>query len=89
MWEILNVLRRISCGECKSVVARATVHSRKTVRHYLSVAVKHGQILGVEDPNEELAVGVFRHLPHGHHIAEGHLPLKNNPRSVPSRSCWS
>jgi len=62
MWEILNVLRRIGRGETKSVVARATGHSRKTIRRYVAAAVKLGWKPGLEEPTEELAVGVFQKL---------------------------
>jgi len=62
MWEILNVLRRIGRGENKSVVARATGHRRKTVRRYVAAAVELGWKPGLEDPTEELAVGVFQKL---------------------------
>ena len=62
MWEILNVLRRIGRGESKSVVARATGHSRMTVRRYVSVAVELGWQPGSEEATEELAVGVFQKL---------------------------
>ena len=62
MWEILNVLRRIGRGESKSVVARATGHSRMTVRRYVSVAVELGWQPGSEEAIEELAVGVFQKL---------------------------
>ena len=49
MWEILNVLRRIGRGESKSVVARATGHSRVTVRRYVSLAVELGWKPGAEE----------------------------------------
>lgn len=62
MWEILNVLRRIGRGENKSVVARATGHRRKTVRRYVAAAVELGWKPGLEDPTEELAIGVFQKL---------------------------
>jgi transposase len=62
MWEILDVLRRIGRGEKRSVVARATGFRRKTVRRYVAVAVKLGWNPGLEEPTEELAVGVFQKL---------------------------
>ena len=38
MWEVLNVLRRIGRGESAAAVARATGHTRRTVRRYVVVA---------------------------------------------------
>jgi len=73
MWEILEVLRRIGRGEKRSAVARATGFRRKTVRRYVNLAVKLGWKPGLEDPTEELAVGVFRKLrpvPEGGRVGE-------------------
>jgi transposase len=62
MWEILNVLRRIGRGEIISEVARVTEHDRKTVRRYVSIAKELGWVPGEEEPDEELAVRVFKQL---------------------------
>lgn len=62
MWEVLSVLRRVGRGESKSAVARATGHSRTTVRRYVAVAVELGWRPGVEEPTEELAAAVSRRL---------------------------
>jgi len=73
MWEILEVLRRIGRGEKRSVVARATGFRRKTVRRYVTVAVELGWKPGLEEPTEELAVGVFQKLrpvPEGGRLGE-------------------
>jgi transposase len=64
MWEILEVLRRVGRGENQSAVARATGHSRKTVRRYVATAVEQGWTPGTEEPAEELAAAVYaRHRP--------------------------
>ncbi|MEM9463541.1 MAG: IS21 family transposase [Myxococcota bacterium] len=60
MWEILNVLRRIARGESKAAVARATRHSRNTVRRYVQHAEALGWIPQVHEPDEKLALEVYR-----------------------------
>jgi hypothetical protein len=40
MWEILDVLRRVSRGESKTAIRRATARTRKTVRRYIERARK-------------------------------------------------
>jgi len=62
MWEILNVLRRIGRGEIISEVARVTDHDRKTVRRYVTIAKELGWVPEEQEPDEELAVRVFRQL---------------------------
>ena len=42
MWEILTVLERLTRRESKTAVARATGHSRSTVRRYERVARELG-----------------------------------------------
>jgi len=61
MWEILSVLRRVGRGENKASVARATGHSRSTIRRYARVAKELGWKPGTE-PSEELAAAVARQL---------------------------
>lgn len=64
MWEILEVLRRIGRGESRASVARATGHTRKTVRRYLATAAELGWKPGPAVPTEALAAAVFaRHRP--------------------------
>jgi len=64
MWEILEVLRRVGRGESRSAVARASGHSRKTVRRYVATALEQGWTPGAEEPTEELAAAVYtRHRP--------------------------
>ena len=67
MWEVLNVLRRVGRGESKSAVARATDHSRVTVRRYVATAMELGWRPGVDEPTEVLAASVVAR----HHPARG------------------
>jgi transposase-like protein len=68
MWEILAVLERFGRGETKAAVARATGHTRKTVRRYVRTAERLGWEPGTDPPTEALAAEVFlRHRPRGHH----------------------
>ncbi|MCX4239077.1 IS21 family transposase [Paraliomyxa miuraensis] len=60
MWEILNVLRRIGRGESKAAVAVATEHTRRTVRRYVQVAEALGWVPGEHEPDEALALEVYR-----------------------------
>lgn len=62
MWEILDVLRRLSRGESKSSVAQATSHSRSTVRRYERVARDLGWAPETGEPTEELAAEVGHRL---------------------------
>ena len=62
MWEVLNVLRRIGRGESKSAVARATGHERRTIRGYVKAAEALGWVPGQAEPDEELALAVFRRV---------------------------
>jgi hypothetical protein len=62
MWEVLNVLRRIGRGESKSAVARATGHERRTIRGYVKAAEALGWVPGQVEPDEELALAVFRRV---------------------------
>jgi transposase len=70
MWEVLNVLRRIGRGENTSAVARATGHSRTTVRRYVATAETLGWSPGVAEPTEALAASVTAR----HHPARGRRP---------------
>jgi transposase len=68
MWEILAVLERFGRGETGAAVARATGHTRKTVRRYVRTAERLGWERGTDPPTEALAAEVFlRHRPRGHH----------------------
>jgi transposase len=68
MWEILAVLERFGRGGTRAEVARATGHTRKTVRRYVRTAESLGWKPGTDPPTEALAAEVFlRHRPRGHH----------------------
>lgn len=60
MWEVLNVLRRVGRGESGAAVARATGHTRRTIRRYVVVAQELGWVPGVHEPDESLALEVYR-----------------------------
>jgi transposase len=63
MWEILDVLRRVSRGESKTAIQRATGRTRKTVRRYIERARKLGwDPGGGVQPDEALALEVARSL---------------------------
>ena len=63
MWEILDVLRRVSRGESKTAIRRATGRTRKTVRRYIERARKLGwDPGGGVQPDEALALEVARSL---------------------------
>ena len=62
MWEVLEVLRRMARGEGQRPVARATGHSRTTVRRYERVARELGWVPGEVEPGEALAVAVLASL---------------------------
>lgn len=62
MWEILQVLRRLSRGENKSAIARETDHSRSTVRRYETLARDIGWAPGIGEPTEELAAEIARRV---------------------------
>lgn len=62
MWEILAVLERLARREPKSAIARATGHSRSTVRRYERVARQLGWTLDGEPPTETLAAAVGQRL---------------------------
>lgn len=62
MWEILNVLERLARRESKTVIARATGHSRSTVRRYDRVARALGWNPEIAAPTEALAAEVAQHL---------------------------
>jgi transposase len=62
MWEILEVLRRVHRGERQRAIARATGHSRSTIRRYVAGARELGWAPLVVEPDEALAVGVARRL---------------------------
>lgn len=63
MWEILAVLERFGRGETGAAVARATGHTRKTVRRYVRTAEGLGWKPGTDPPTEALAAEVFLGLP--------------------------
>ena len=62
MWEILNVLERLARRESKTVIARATGHSRSTVRRYERVARALGWNPEIAAPTEALAAEVAQRL---------------------------
>ncbi len=62
MWEVLEVLRRIGRGERQRPIARATGHSRTTVRRYERAARELGWVPGEVEPGEALAVAVLAAL---------------------------
>jgi transposase len=63
MWEILEVLRRVHRGESQVAIARATGHTRKTIRRYTRTARRRGWTPGgTEEPDEALAQAVARRL---------------------------
>jgi transposase len=59
MWEILNVLSRLGRGETQRQVARATGHSRKTVRRWEEAARELGWVPSAHEPDETLAAEVL------------------------------
>jgi len=64
MWEILEVLRRVHRGESQVAIARATGHTRKTIRRYTRTARKRGWTPdGSQEPDEALAQYDLRHTP--------------------------
>ena len=60
MWEILAVLQRLGRGESTAAAAAATEHTRKTVGRYRRVAMELGWVPGVHEPDEGLALEVYR-----------------------------
>ena len=62
MLEVLEVLRRLGRGEGVQKVALATGHERKTVRRYRRLAEELGWVAGLHEPDEALALEVFRQL---------------------------
>lgn len=63
MWEILEVLRRVHRGESQVAIARATGHTRKTIRRYTRTARKRGWTPGgTQEPDEALAQAVAQRL---------------------------
>lgn len=62
MWEIHTVLRRATGGDSLSAIARATGHSRSTVRRYLREAAELGWQPSDGPPTEELATEIGRRL---------------------------
>ena len=63
MWEILEVLRRVHRGERQRPIARATGHSRSTIRRYVREAELAGwEPAGGREPDEAVASAVARRL---------------------------
>ena len=55
IWEILEVLRRVHRGESQVRIARATGHTRKTIRRYTRTARKRGWTPGgTQEPDENI-----------------------------------
>ena len=69
-WEILDVLRRIGRGEPKAAVARATGHTRRTIRSYVAAARANGWEPGEHEPDEPLALMVYRAIRPGPRTSE-------------------
>lgn len=82
MWEVLSVLRRAGRGESQAAVARATGHSRKTIRRYVATAAELGWCPGGPEPTEELAAEVSRRLRTTH----GRPPGEVEQRLMPHRA---
>ena len=59
MWEIQEVLRRLSRGESQVVVAAATGLGRKTIRRYQRLAQKLGWTAGPGEPEEALVLRIL------------------------------
>ncbi len=55
MWEILEVLRRVHCGEGQRPIARVTGHSRTTIRRWVVCATELGWVPALQAPDEALA----------------------------------
>lgn len=55
MWEILLVLERFGRGKTGAAIARATGHTRKTIREYVRTAQSLGWEAGADPPTEVLA----------------------------------
>jgi len=71
MWEILQVLRRLARRESKIAIARATGHSRSTVRRYEASARELGWAAGSSEPTEELAAEIARRVHPARHRDAG------------------
>ena len=84
MWEVLEVLRRIGRGERQRPIARATGHSRTTVRRYERAARELGWVPGEVEPGEALAVAVLAALrPRAKERAPGASESLLGPRMGP------
>ena len=75
MWEILEVLRRVHCGEQQRAIQRVTGHSRSTIRRWVATATKLGWAAAVQVPDEALArrVARWQEPPAGHRPEPGRL----------------
>ena len=62
MWEILEVLRRVHCGEPQRAIQRVTGHSRSTIRRWVATATELGWAAVVQEPDEALAQRVAQHM---------------------------
>ena len=62
MWEILEVLRRVHCGEGQRPIARVTGHSRTTIRRWVACATALGWVPTLQAPDEALARGVAKQM---------------------------
>ena len=60
MWEVLDVLRRIHCGERHRAIARVTGRSRTTVGRYERTARELGWVPGRVEADEGLAAAVLQ-----------------------------
>jgi transposase len=58
MWEVLNILRRLHRDEHQASIARATGHSRSTIRRYARVARELGWSRDGAEPGEALAAAI-------------------------------
>ena len=62
IWEVLEVLRRVGRGERQRAIARASGHSRTTVRRYERAARELGWVPGQHEPDEALPLAVVAAL---------------------------
>lgn len=82
MWEILAVLRRLGRGEKQRRIARATGHSRKTIRRWATAAQELGWVAGEHEPDEALAAEVLAAIKPGPPAGPGDAEQKLLPHKL-------
>ena len=82
MWEILAVLRRLGRGETQRQVARASGHSRKTVRRWATAAQELGWVPSTHEPDDALAAEVLAAMKPGPASAPGEVEQKLLPHGA-------